>query len=114
MPGHGIRSALSPVDLAAMDYQGRSSFIRELHHREERVRRFCDAVEAHLHLQLAVRSITTVDELTALSKRHRVPIDHLDVALFYRFFNQPFWPWFGQPMQMRRHFAHLGRLPDVA
>ena len=46
-------------------------------------------------------------------RRHRVPIDHMDVALFYRMFDHPFWPWYGKPKQVRRHFAHLGRLPAV-
>lgn len=89
------------------------SGLRELDERERRVERFCAVVSTQLHLQLAVRQITTVDQLTALSRRHRVPIDHLDVALFYRLLDHPFWPWYGKPKQVRRHFAHLGRLPAV-
>jgi hypothetical protein len=89
------------------------SALLELEERERRVEHFCAVVAAELHLQLAVRQITTVDELTAFSRRHRVPIDHLDVALFYRYFDHSFWPWYGKPKQVRRHFAHLGRLPAV-
>lgn len=87
------------------------SALRDLEVREERVRRFCAVVASDLHLQLAVSQITTVDELTAFSRRHRVPIDHLDVALFDRLFDHPFWPWYGKSKQVRRHIAHLGRLP---
>ncbi len=58
------------------------SALLELEECERRVEHFCAVVAAELHLQLAVRQITTVDELTAFSRRHRVPIDHLDIAVF--------------------------------
>lgn len=87
--------------------------LRDMQDREQRVKAFCQLVSRELHLQLAVRQLTTVEGLTAFSRRHGVPIDHLDVALFYRYFDEPFWPWYGKPKQVRRHFAHLGRLPDA-
>jgi hypothetical protein len=99
MPGSGINSAIS------------ESALREFEERERRVEHYCAVVAAELHLQLAVRQITTVDELTAFSRRQRVPIDHLEIALFYRYFDQPFWPWYAKPKQVRRYFAHLGCLP---
>jgi hypothetical protein len=87
------------------------SALRDLERRRQKVQAFVDWVSAHLHLQFHLRQITTMQELVAFSKRHRVPIDHLDVTLFYRDFNEPFWPWYGRPKQVRRHFAHLGRMP---
>lgn len=79
--------------------------------RLDRVQSFCTLVTEQLHLQLAVRQITTVEELMALARRHRHPIDHMDVLLYQHLLNEPFWPWFGKPIRVRRHFANLGRLP---
>lgn len=82
-----------------------------LQDRELRVNQFCALVSRALHLQLAVRQVRTVDDLTALARRHGIPMEPLDIALHYRFLDQPYWPWYGRPMQVRRHFVHLGRLP---
>jgi len=79
--------------------------------RLDRVQSFCTLVSEQLHLQLAVRQITTVEQLIALARRHRHQLDHLDVVLYQHLLNEPFWPWFGKPSRVRRLFAHLGRLP---
>lgn len=79
--------------------------------RLNRMQSFCTLVSEQLHLQLAVRQITTVEELMALAHRHRHPIDHMDVLLYQYVLNEPFWPWVGKPFRVRRLFANLGRLP---
>lgn len=79
--------------------------------RQRKVEAFVAYVQQQLHVQLAVRQLRSVDELIALGKRHRVPLDHVDVVCFYRQWDEPFWPWHGQPMAVRRHFAHLGVMP---
>lgn len=81
--------------------------------RQKRVLSFTSYVGEHLHLQLAIRQITTVQELVAIACRHRFRIDHADVLLFYRQWDQTFWPWHGMPTQVRKHFAHVGRLPST-
>ena len=79
--------------------------------REQRVTSFLVLVESDTHLQWRLKQMQTLDELLAIASEAGYGLDKADIVLSYRKFNQSYWPWHDMPMQVRRHFAHTGRLP---
>ena len=85
---------------------------RDLDAREKRISRFIERIQSVPEVEFAVKQITTMSDLLALSRRIGTPVEEIDIILNYRDLNEPFWPWAGMSKQARRYFVHERKLPN--